>query len=167
MEEILQEMIEVLFLRNTTLKAKELKELLLPEIPAVGVFVNSPMDEVLALAEQKTIDFIQLHGDEDCNYILELKKHLELKYHVKIIIYKCDISNEIEINQFKEFLNKEFDVLLCTTIIETGIDISNVNTLIIYDANLFGLSQLYQIRGRVGRGEYKSYCILKYNRLLC
>ena len=36
----------------------------------------------------------------------ELKKHLELKYHVKIIIYKCDISNEIEINQFKEFLNK-------------------------------------------------------------
>ena len=61
----------------TALKAKELKELLLPEIPAVGVFVNSPMDEVLALAEQKTIDFIQLHGDEDCNYILELKKHLE------------------------------------------------------------------------------------------
>ena len=61
----------------TALKAKELKELLLPEIPAVGVFVNSSMEEVLALAEQKTIDCIQLHGDENCNYILELKKHLE------------------------------------------------------------------------------------------
>ncbi|MFT4106093.1 MAG: phosphoribosylanthranilate isomerase [Lacrimispora sp.] len=60
----------------TALKAKELKELLLPEIPAVGVFVNSPMEDVLALAEQKTIDCVQLHGDEDCNYILELKKHL-------------------------------------------------------------------------------------------
>jgi len=60
----------------TALRAKELKELLLPEIPAVGLFVNSPMEEVLALAEHKTIDCIQLHGDEDCNYILELKKHL-------------------------------------------------------------------------------------------
>lgn len=63
----------------------------------------------------------------------------------------------------EEFLNKEFDVLLCTTIIETGIDISNVNTLIIYDANLFGLSQLYQIRGRVGRGDKIAYAYLMYD----
>ncbi len=61
------------------------------------------------------------------------------------------------------FLNKEFDVLLCTTIIETGIDISNVNTLIIYDANLFGLSQLYQIRGRVGRSDRVAYAYLMYD----
>jgi len=64
----------------------------------------------------------------------------------------------------EEFLNKEFDVLLCTTIIETGIDIANVNTLIIYDANLFGLSQLYQIRGRVGRSDKIAYAYLMFDQ---
>lgn len=63
-----------------------------------------------------------------------------------------------------DFINKEFDCLLCTTIIETGIDIPNVNTLIIYDADKYGLSQLYQIRGRVGRSERIAYCYLMYNK---
>ena len=83
----------------TALKAKELKELLLPEIPAVGVFVNSPMEEVLALAEQKTIDFIQLHGDEDCNYILELKKHLEPGFP---IIKAVRVRTEADIRQAED-----------------------------------------------------------------
>ena len=60
------------------------------------------------------------------------------------------------------FINKEFDILLCTTIIETGIDIPNVNTLIILDADRFGLSQLYQIRGRVGRSNKFAYAYLMY-----
>ena len=60
----------------------------------------------------------------------------------------------------EDFIDKKYDILVCTTIIETGIDISNVNTLIIIDAQNYGLSQLYQLRGRVGRGEYESYCIL-------
>ena len=50
-----------------------------------------------------------------------------------------------------DFYQGEFDILLCTTIIETGMDISNVNTLIIYDADYLGLAQLYQLRGQVGR----------------
>jgi len=62
-----------------------------------------------------------------------------------------------------DFLNKKFDILLCTTIIETGIDIANVNTLIIYDADRFGLSQLYQIRGRVGRSDKIAYAYLLYD----
>ena len=62
------------------------------------------------------------------------------------------------------FINKEFDVLLCTTIIETGIDIPSANTLIIIDADHFGLSQLYQIRGRVGRSNKIAYCYLMYNK---
>ncbi len=61
------------------------------------------------------------------------------------------------------FQNKEFDVLLCTTIIETGIDIPSVNTLIIMDSDRFGLSQLYQIRGRIGRSNKVAYCYLMYN----
>lgn len=63
-----------------------------------------------------------------------------------------------------QFQAGEFDVLICTTIIETGIDIPTVNTLIIIDADCFGLSQLYQIRGRVGRSNKIAYCYLMYKR---
>ena len=70
-------------------------------------------------------------------------------------------KNELERVIF-DFTNHEYDVLICTTIIETGIDISNVNTLIIMDADKFGLSQLYQIRGRVGRGDKFAYAYLMY-----
>lgn len=63
-----------------------------------------------------------------------------------------------------QFQAKEFDVLICTTIIETGIDIPSVNTLIIIDADCFGLSQLYQIRGRVGRSNKIAYCYLMYKK---
>ena len=61
-----------------------------------------------------------------------------------------------------DFVNHKYDILLCTTIIETGIDIPNVNTLIIMDADRFGLSQLYQIRGRVGRSDKFAYAYLMY-----
>lgn len=61
-----------------------------------------------------------------------------------------------------DFINYRFDILICTTIIETGIDIPNVNTLIIMDADRFGLSQLYQIRGRVGRSDKFAYAYLMY-----
>ena len=67
-------------------------------------------------------------------------------------------------NIMMAFINKESDVLICTTIIETGIDIPNVNTLIVIDADRFGLSQLYQLRGRVGRSNRIAYCYLMYNK---
>ena len=70
-------------------------------------------------------------------------------------------KNEIE-EKMMMFHHHEADVLVCTTIIETGIDIPNVNTLIILNADHFGLSQLYQIRGRVGRSNKISYCYLMY-----
>lgn len=63
-----------------------------------------------------------------------------------------------------DFVNNKFDVLVCTTIIETGIDIPNVNSLIIMDADRFGLSQLYQIRGRVGRSDSLAYAYLMYEK---
>ena len=71
-------------------------------------------------------------------------------------------KTELE-NRMLSFINHEYDVLVCTTIIETGIDIPNVNTLIILDADRFGLSQLYQIRGRVGRSDKFAYAYLMYN----
>ncbi|MPM13827.1 Transcription-repair-coupling factor [bioreactor metagenome] len=62
------------------------------------------------------------------------------------------------------FLNKEFDILVCTTIVETGMDISNANTMIIYDADKMGLAQLYQLRGRVGRSSRQGYAYLMYEK---
>ena len=63
-----------------------------------------------------------------------------------------------------EFIEGEIDVLVCTTIIETGMDISNANTIIIQDADRMGLSQLYQLRGRVGRSNRIAYAYLLYKR---
>lgn len=63
-----------------------------------------------------------------------------------------------------EFINGDIDVLVSTTIIETGLDISNVNTMIIEDADRLGLSQLYQLRGRVGRSNRTAYAFLMYKR---
>ncbi len=67
-------------------------------------------------------------------------------------------------NIMYDFINGDIDVLVCTTIIETGMDISNANTMIIHDADRLGLSQLYQLRGRVGRSNRMAYAFLLYRR---
>ncbi len=72
-------------------------------------------------------------------------------------------ETELE-NIMYRFINGEIDVLVSTTIIETGLDISNVNTMIIHDADNMGLSQLYQLRGRVGRSSRTAYAFLMYKR---
>lgn len=69
--------------------------------------------------------------------------------------------DELE-NTMNDFIDKQYNVLVCTTIIETGIDIPNANTIIITDANRLGLAQLYQIRGRVGRSDRIAYAYLMY-----
>lgn len=71
---------------------------------------------------------------------------------------KTDLENAIQ-----AFIDREYDLLLCTTIIETGIDIPNTNTLIIDNADHLGLSQIYQIRGRVGRSDRIAYAYLFYD----
>ena len=61
-----------------------------------------------------------------------------------------------------DFYHRRFNVLLCTTIVESGIDVPTANTIIINRADRFGLAQLHQLRGRVGRGAHASYCVLLY-----
>src|SRR5690606_30802744 len=72
-------------------------------------------------------------------------------------------ESELE-NVILSFLEGESDVLVTTTIIETGVDIPNVNTLIVHDADRMGLSQLYQIRGRVGRSNRVAYAYFMYRK---
>ncbi len=72
-------------------------------------------------------------------------------------------SKELE-DTILSFLSKKYDVLVCTTIIETGMDIANANTMIIYDADKMGLAQLYQLRGRVGRSSRQGYAYLMYEK---
>lgn len=95
----------------------------------------------------------------------EKKMALErLVPEVRIICGHGKMKKEELEDVMYQFMNKEYDVLLCTTIIETGIDIPNANTLIIIDADRYGLSQLYQIRGRVGRSNKIAYSYLMYNK---
>ena len=81
----------------------------------------------------------------------------------KIITAHGQMNKNMLESRIMDFVNHEYDILVCTTIIETGIDIPNVNTLIIMDADRFGLSQLYQIRGRVGRSDKFAYAYLMYH----
>ncbi len=71
-------------------------------------------------------------------------------------------KNELE-NIMDDFISYKYDILVCTTIIENGIDIANANTLIVFNSDAFGLSQLYQIRGRVGRSDRIAYAYLLYD----
>ncbi|WP_294581683.1 transcription-repair coupling factor [uncultured Thomasclavelia sp.] len=94
----------------------------------------------------------------------------EVAYNISLTIPQAKVAvghgqmdkNELE-DVMMRFVNKEFNVLVCTTIIETGIDIPNANTIIVEDADHFGLSQLYQIKGRVGRSNRGAYAYLLYN----
>ncbi|MDD3420114.1 MAG: helicase-related protein, partial [Candidatus Gastranaerophilales bacterium] len=89
----------------------------------------------------------------------ELQKHLP---NARIEVAHGQMNEKELEESIYAFSNHEVDILLCTTIIESGLDIPNANTIIVYDADKFGLAQLYQIRGRVGRSERQAYAYCFY-----
>ena len=99
------------------------------------------------------------------NTIADMAAHVEKLVPEANVAYAHGQMSEKELEKkMYDFISGETDVLVSTTIIETGLDISNVNTMIIFDADNLGLSQLYQLRGRVGRSNRTSYAFLLYRK---
>ncbi len=106
--------------------------------------------------------FYLLNRISELDYVRRKVHKLVPKAKIGLIHGRMN-KDEIE-DELMLFLDKQYDVLICTTIIETGIDIPNANTLIIERSDVLGLSQLYQIRGRVGRSDRISYAYLMYDK---
>ena len=106
---------------------------------------------------------------EDSNEEDEDIKKLEHKFKLafknnSIGILHGKMSPKEKDKIMNDYLNKKIDILISTTVIEVGIDVKNATLIVIFDAYKFGLATLHQLRGRVGRGEYQSYCILMTNK---
>ena len=114
----------------------------------------------------------ELRRDGQVYYVYNRVKDIEeLTLTLRKLVPEAEIAfahgqmkeRELE-NVMRDFIRGDIDVLVSTTIIETGLDIANANTMIIHDAENFGLSQLYQLRGRVGRSNRTSYAFLLYRK---
>ncbi len=105
--------------------------------------------------------FVLYNRIEDIDKIVDKIAHLVPE--ARITSANGQMNKEDLESIMDDFVNYKYDILVCTTIIENGIDIGNANTLIVYDADRFGLSQLYQIRGRVGRSDKVAYAYLLYD----
>ncbi len=112
------------------------------------------------LSRDGQVFYLYNNVKEIYNVATKIRKQIK---HVNVAVAHGQMSKEEIEDVMIKFTNKEYQVLVCTTIIETGIDIPNANTILIEDANRFGLSQLYQIKGRVGRSDRLAYAYLMYS----
>ena len=128
----------------------------------INNFIKKQVDE----GRQAYIVCPLVEENEEINAksVLELaekyKTEIFKDYKVEYLHGKMRPREKDEIMQ--RFKDKEIDILISTTVIEVGVNIPNANIMVIENAERFGLAQLHQLRGRVGRGEHQSYCILKY-----
>lgn len=132
-------------------KTKELKDVLSGIYDALK---NNNQAYVIA-------PMIEENEDTDYSNVYDLKHKFELafkNYNVEILHGK--MTNEEKENVMEDFKNNKINILISTTVIEVGVDNKNATVMVIFDADRFGLSQLHQLRGRVGRNNLQSYCYL-------
>lgn len=128
--------------------------------------VNSFIKEQINEGRQSYIvcPLVEENEEIEAKSVLELaqkyKEETFKGYKVEFIHGKLKPAEKDKIMQ--EFKDGKIDILISTTVIEVGVDVPNANIMVIENAERFGLATLHQLRGRVGRGKYKSYCILKY-----
>ena len=102
----------------------------------------------------------------DYSAAVEKYKYLLKKFDNKVGLIHGNLDKDKKNNVLNDFLNKSINILVSTTIIEVGIDFPNANVIIIENSNKFGLSQLHQLRGRIGRGANQGICIMLYKKNL-
>ena len=157
--------------RTLQMSLSGLKEMSLIETPPINrksiqTYVLKTNESVIREAIYREM----ARGGQTFYLLNKIAKLESIASKVKRLVPKAKVGiihGQMEKEDIEEvlnnFLDRQFDVLVCTTIVETGIDIPNANTLIIEQADHLGLAQLYQIRGRVGRSEQVAYAYLMYD----
>ncbi len=137
--------------------------------------LDSKIEEVIKFAKKEIANggqvfwvcpLIEKSKKLDHQSAVEKNKYLQRYFDNRVGLIHGSMEKNDKNKILKDFLNKKIDVLVSTTVIEVGIDFPNANVIIIENANKYGLSQLHQLRGRVGRGNKKSYCILLFKSQL-
>ena len=129
----------------------------------VNVFIKKQLDQ----GRQAYIvcPLVEENEEMDLKSVIELeekyKNEVVSNYTVAYLHGKMKAKEKDEI--MEQFKNGKIQILIATTVIEVGVNVPNASIMVVENAERFGLAQLHQLRGRVGRGEYQSYCILKFN----
>ncbi len=137
--------------------------------------LNTKIDEVILFVKKIILNggqifwvcpLIEESSRVDHQSSIKRYEFLKKRFKNKVGLIHGSLNKEEKDKILIDFLKKKIDILVSTTVIEVGIDFPNANLIIIENANKFGLSQLHQLRGRVGRGNKQSYCILVFKSSL-